>query len=39
MLHDSRDPLVKNVSLSVINSWKWKAKTTAENVDSALKMK
>ena len=39
MLHDSRDPLVKNAQSLVITCWKWKAKIAVENAESALKIK
>ena len=39
MLHDSRDPLVKNAQPSVITSRKWKAKIAVENAESAPRMK
>ena len=39
ILHDSRDPLVKNAQPSVITGRKWKAKIAVENVKSALRMK
>ena len=39
MLHDSRDPQVKNAQPSVITGRKWKAKIAVENDESALRMK
>ena len=39
MLHDSRDPLVKNAQPSVIIGRNWKAKIAVENAESALRIK
>ena len=39
MLHDSRNPLVKNTQPSVITSQKWKAKIAVENAELASKIK
>ena len=39
MLHDSRDPLVKNTQPSMITGRKWKAKIAVKNAESALRMK
>ena len=39
MLHDFRNPLVKNAQPSVITGRKWKAKIAVENAESDLRMK